>query len=195
MQDQRGSSNCVLSNLVSRAKALCKSNGAINWNDKAWSQVATKTRGKFVQLPYASSTTEVLHHSFLEIIGTNVITKIVSTYPSQSGQQITIKKNSVNAVVFNSTDVDNVHESLAGEGNLKYGHLQMLYNDGVDNYALIAIVSPVLLGPFHACFYYYKSSYQTRLAKIMIDAIVSIALEIPSLDPRTPGKINVSWKR
>ncbi|EPB92079.1 hypothetical protein HMPREF1544_01143 [Mucor circinelloides 1006PhL] len=70
-----------------------------------------------------------------------------------------------------------------------------MYDDGLQRFALIEVISPISSGELNYGACYDNSDHYRRLTKVPIENLVSLGVEIASINKNFPSVLNVSWRR
>lgn len=114
---------------------------------------------------------------------------ITSYFPMHSGKQLKIIRGrapSTKMIVYR-------HNLEIETEDVQFGSILMLCNDGSNDVAIIEHIVSTTYDPAHLCHYYDTTSYNHSLSKIPLKNIITYAIEIRSLDKRTPSRVNLIW--
>ncbi|KAG1077517.1 hypothetical protein G6F42_024793 [Rhizopus arrhizus] len=157
------------------------------------------------RISYKSQYYSLVEISWQHLLGRIQIKKITSYFPTMAGQTLKFTRTSsatagLNNVIFapETSDVfcDELipsHQQQTANKKRKLGSIRMMYNDGVNDLALIQVYSPISLNQFGANFF-NKEAAACRTAIIHLKSVVSYAILMPFLASNNKNLRYILWR-
>ncbi|CAO0795178.1 unnamed protein product [Mucor circinelloides] len=156
------------------------------------------------RISYKSQYYSLVEISWQHLLGRIQIKKITSYFPTMAGQTLKFTRTSSATAGLNvifapeTSDVfcDELipsHQQQTANKKRKLGSIRMMYNDGVNDLALIQVYSPISLNQFGANFF-NKEAAACRTAIIHLKSVVSYAILMPFLASNNKNLRYILWR-